>query len=285
MYRLGLSTTGKVVCDELFENYKKAGFSAAEVCLGLEGSKTFDSAELRALADKYGIELWSFHLPFMPFEELDISKAELADKTISLYEDIIDRATSIGINKFVVHPSGEPVEDHERRTRLECSKKSLARLAEYAKARGAHIAVEDLPRSCIGNCIEEIGELVSVHPDLKICFDTNHLLSDDPIEFIRRFGDRIITLHVSDYDSLNDRHWLPGEGDVDWATMLNTLCEVGYSGVWMYEVKFKAPRSIIRDRDLTCEDIAKNAREIFEGKKPTGIGTRTEGLKIWSWKN
>ena len=46
------------------------------------------------------------------------------------------------------------------------------------------------------------------------------------------------------------------------------LKEVGYNGVWMYELGFDEPKTLKRVRALTCEDFATNARCIFEGKYP-----------------
>ena len=51
--------------------------------------------------------------------------------------------------------------------------------------------------------------------------------------------------------------------------LYNALQEIGYDGVWMYEISPKCPKTIIRDRDLTCADFARNAKEIFERKPLT----------------
>ena len=50
-------------------------------------------------------------------------------------------------------------------------------------------------------------------------------------------GGRIITLHVSDYDFVDERHLLPGEGKNPWGEILRALEEVGYDGRFTYEVR------------------------------------------------
>ena len=70
------------------------------------------------------------------------------------------------------------------------------------------------------------------------------------------------------YDFEDEKHWLPGEGDIQWDTLYKTLQEVGYDGVWMYELGFK---SDFRSRELTPEDFVRNAKEIFAGKPLTVI--------------
>lgn len=281
MYRIGCSTSGSFPDRALFEAYRAAGIDAMEISVKDVLYEKLDFAQLSSLSREFGVELWSFHLPFSPFEELDISKPSLAEYSVSYLSSLIEKATSIGISRIVIHASGEPIAEEEREERMACAKKSLSVLAELAASRGATLAVEDLPRTCLGRNSDDILALLGAHPSLRVCFDTNHLLGEDAVAFVRRLGDRIITTHVSDYDFKNERHWLPGEGDVDWNALLAALSEVGYKGVWLYELSLMAPASIHRLRDLTYGDLAENARALFEGKVPPRLGTRAEGLPSW----
>ena len=279
--RIGLSTCSKKIDDALFRAYRDAGISIMEIAAAMEVYKSLDFDRLRDLSQQYGITLWSFHLPFSPFEQIDISRPELSAQTVDYYETLIQKASAIGIRYFIVHPSGEPIEEADRPARIACAKKSLAQLANIAAKYGAVIAVENLPRTCLGRDSSDMLELLSAHPALKACFDTNHLLGEDPMEFVQKVGKHFITMHVSDYDFLNERHWLPGEGKLDWQSLLAVLREVGYDGPWLYEISFTAPASIHRPRDLNCEDFAQNARELFSGDPLTVTGTPAEGLTGW----
>ena len=49
-------------------------------------------------------------------------------------------------------------------------------------------------------------------------------------------GSRIITTHISDHDYVDERHWLPGEGKIDWMRMLAAFETIGYEGVFNYEL-------------------------------------------------
>ena len=164
---------------------------------------------------------------------------------------------------------------------MDCAKEHLCTLAELAKAEGATICVEDLPRTCLGSCSAEIKELISANDALRVVFDTNHLLSEDIKTFIREVGDKIVSTHISDYDYANERHWLCGEGDVDWQELYSTLKEAGYAGAWLYELGFDSPSSITRERALTCKDFVRNATEIFENKPITVFGKRKPNLGMW----
>ena len=85
----------------------------------------------------------------------------------------------------------------------------------------------------------------------------------------------------SDYDDINERHWLPGEGKVDWTALYNALREVGYNGVWMYELGQSCPKTILRDRDLTFPDFYENAMSVFVGEKPRVYSRPKPNLGWW----
>lgn len=283
MYKIGLSTRNKVFGEELFAKYQNGGMKYMEVALTCAEYDALDFDWLRTVCAKYGVRIWTFHLPYSPFSRVDLSSPALADDTVRYYGEIIKKGTALGVYKYVVHPSGEPVdEDAEgRAVRMETAKRSLSALAEIADEYGAVIAVEDLPRSCLGRNAEEMHELLSAHPLLCVCVDTNHLLTENPADFIRAFGDKVVTLHLSDYDQMNERHWISGEGIIDWQDILSALKEIDYDGIWLYEVGFECPKTIYRDRELTCEDFIINAKEIFEGKKPSIISRPKPNLGMW----
>ena len=70
-FRLGLSLCGRSCAEEEFEQYSKAGIKSMEISLGDETLENFDWTALQQRARKFDIELWTFHLPFLPFAELD----------------------------------------------------------------------------------------------------------------------------------------------------------------------------------------------------------------------
>ena len=281
--KLALSMGAKNITCERLEACKLAGIEAIEVSEGsIIGADAVDFASVKAIADEYGITLWSFHLPFLPFETIDISHPSLADYTVKYFCSLIDKASSIGIKTFVIHPSGEPIADSDRSMRLECAKNSLFALAEYAKSKGAVIAVEDLPRTCLGRNSSDILALTSAHPDLRVCFDTNHLLGEEIAHFISAVGEKIVTTHVSDYDFINERHWLPGEGKIDWAALKSKLFSVGYDGYWLYELGLSGSNwTIDRPRSLTYSDLSKNFNEIMAGLTPTPVGVSKKDLPMF----
>lgn len=278
---IGLSTCGnKPLNEQGFAAMKEAGIDVIELSSGNYDS--FDFKAIQANSEKYGVKLWTLHLPFMPFDKLDVSSLnkELRSYTVDFSSELIKKASEYGIHKYVIHPSGEPIDDAEREERMKCSMDSLNELAERAWKCGSVIAVEDLPRTCLGRDSSDINRLISVNDKLRVCFDTNHLLAEDITTFIKNVGSKIITTHVSDYDLVNERHWLPGEGVIDWQALYNTLQEINYEGPWLYELGFAPEKTILR-RELTCKDFVDNAQAIFRGEAPVPVGKPKENLGFW----
>ena len=276
MYKVGLSSCAKNLLENgenLFASYEKAGIAAMEIAVPAGQHLLLDYKKVQVLAKQHNVKLWSYHLPYYPFNEVDIADEKISKKAVGYFSELIKRAAEIGIDKFIVHPSGILDNEDEREEKKEIVKENLFTLAEIAEQNGGVIAVENMIPSCIGRNSNEMLELLNVSPKLRSCFDTNHLISERPEDYLHAIGDRLVTVHVSDYDFINERHWLPGEGKLDWGMILKTLQEVGYKGIWMYEINFNAPDTIIRDRNLTCEDFVRNARELFAGGPLTVIGT------------
>ena len=283
MLEVGISVGFMANNPDSMKNLSAAGIKNIEICFARYSDfEKFDFEKAKLLAVENNIRLWSLHLPFLPFDEIDPSATvdEIANFTFKTFSNLIKKGTSIGIDKFVVHPSLEPIEDYCRKDKLNAAGKFFSRLADEAEKYGAVIAVEDLPRTCLGNCSDEILHILTFNEKLRVCFDTNHLLKENNIDFIKKVGDKIITLHVSDFDFENERHWLCGEGNIDWQSIYKAIIDADYNGVWLYEVPFNATPTIKR-RPLTCEDYFNNAQEIFSGKKPTPIGERFEKPGLW----
>lgn len=273
MLNIGLSTCSKKIDDRLFADCSAAGIAAVEISPAQGHYDEIDFRAIRQLSIFHGIELWSFHLPFMPFEIIDVSSLdpEIRKCSVKYDSELIKKAAEIGIKKYVLHPSGEPITDAEREDRMKTACDSLSTLAQTATECGGVIAVENLPRTCLGKNSAEILRLLSSDDRLRACFDTNHLLSEPISDFIRNVGKKIVTTHISDYDFIDEKHWLPGEGKIDWPSLYRNLLSTGYDGVWMYELGFRAPASLSRARDLIPADYARNAHEIFDGRQITVI--------------
>lgn len=271
MLKIGLSAghNERALTEPFLASCQAAGIAGVEVVNAyLDGAMTENYGYLPALAAKYNIELWSYHIPFAPFERIDPSHKDHAAFTVDIFSELIKMKSELGFRRFVIHPSGEPIADEDRPERMKIAKESFAALAKVATSCGVQIAIEDLPRTCLCRNSDEMLDLLSADPTLRACFDTNHLLSEDPAAFVRKLGNKIVTTHVSDCDFINERHWYPGEGKIDWPALMRALDEVGYNGPFIYELGLLATEF---HRALAPSDLANTAREIFAYQIPTRL--------------
>ena len=202
-----------------------------------------------------------FHMLFsLDFKIQTLGNVLYLEYTIQMAKNAIDRMGEQKIPHLVIH-SGVDMYDPENREKcMQNACDALAELAEYGAPKGVTICIENMPRTGLGNTIEEMKRLVNSHPALRVCFDTNHLLRNRHVDFIRELGDKIVTLHVSDYDFHDERHVFPYEGDIKWIELVEALEKVNYNGVWMYECGLGERKPIIRERPVTADDLKENHR-------------------------
>ena len=240
---------------ENFDIMKNAGITHVELSCGDlkpwydEFDYTKKSKAISALAREHGVETSSIHLPFAPFTRIDPADTDRAQRIlmIACQSELIKAAADAGIGIAVIHPSGEPYEEDERKMRLDCALETIGALTETAKQCGMTLALENLPRKCLCRRSEEMKFFLEAIPDLRVCFDTNHSLTESNEDYIRAVGDKIVTLHVSDYDYIDEKHWLPTKGKIDWKSLISTLDEVGYQGRFLYETSDFASYSELWD--------------------------------------
>lgn len=288
MYEIALSTTcGKAFVDrnpnlineDFFKDCAQSGIKNIELVLGsVDNCFTADVDKIKELTDAYGIKMWSFHVPHNPFGLIDISYPAKGAKKIGLdiMSELIKKMGDLGIDKYVVHSSAvfrnENTTEEEVKERLSNAKENLCTLASVASSAGGVIAVENLPPTCCPTNYEEHLDLLSADSRLRACFDTNHKIGGSPAEHIRALGSKLITLHVSDYELAAEKHWLPGEGKNNWNEIVDALHDINYQGMWLYELAFDNPPAQNRQRrNLTCEDIVRNAKEVMSKQKITVI--------------
>lgn len=260
-FELALSTCSSewLLTDEGMESLRAAGVRAVELSFEREATERMNLEAVCSRLRAHDLRAWSVHLPF---DGLDIAALDeaLRRETLAFHAQLIERAGAQGIGTAVIHPCLEPVAQADRAARMQQAKRSLQELAGRAEAAGVVLAVEDLPRSCLGNCGRELKELLSADERLRICFDTNHLLLERWQDVLPALSGKIRTVHLSDYDFVDERHWLPGEGRLDWARLLRALGAAGYRGPLMYEVGLGAPRHLARTQPRTLQEFTENYR-------------------------
>lgn len=255
LWKVGCSASFCGKFDEsVMEDYAVNGIPCAEISFQYDYYDKIQWNKIPQWSKNTGTELWSVHLPFTR-TEINIAHPNkfISKVATAFHRNLIDRAGEAGAKVIVIHPSSEPIEDCDRPELLARSAENLGNLVEKAKGYGMQVAVENLPRSCLCNCSSDVVYMLEQNPDLRVCFDTNHLLKEASNHFINAVGNKIITLHVSDYDFIDERHFFPGDGQIDWKKLMADLEAVDYNGPFLYETaqKHEEGRS-------TLSDIKKN---------------------------
>lgn len=251
-----ISLVGQITPETLAQ-IKNAGIDYIEVTMNnfvrKQPENEVYTKAYKALKDikDAGLKVWSVHLPYSSTWDVSIIDPVKRAEVVAFFEEMIRLAEIFEPECLVLHPGADTIKDDATRAdRLKCSRNSIGRLALAAKEIGAILCIEDLPRTCPGRTADEIDYLTADIPNVKICFDTNHLLIDTHEDFFQKVGDRIGTIHVSDYDRVDEKHWLPlsGRGVIDWPAFCRNIKACGYEGVFMFES---------RGEGVTVEDVVR----------------------------
>ena len=86
-----------------------------------------------------------------------------------------------------------------------------------------------------------------------MCVDTGHTHEAEsfwvppPQDMIRILGSDITLLHLHDNSGHWDDHLLPGMGNIKWGEVFGALDEVGYSGVYNFELSYGFAGSLLEE--------------------------------------
>lgn len=224
--------------------------------------------QMAATIDSADIRVWSIHLPFSRTLDISVLDDSLRNANVQFMSEMILQSARFHPSKLVLHPSSEPIPDSLREARLGHAIRSVGILKAYAARIGAQLCIENLPRTCLGNTPEELMRIIEPHPEVGICFDTNHYVDavrggGATTHFMEVAASRVATIHASDYDYVNECHWLPTQGMIDWSKFMTQLHEAGYTGVFMYEAM---KDHLAGDVRLRADQIA-SSFEVINRKK------------------
>lgn len=242
----------------LLDEMKRCGFDSVDVgfcSLYVRDEILKGHALIReglSMVHERGLSINAIHLPFGPYRDYSALDEEYRKQLIEDTIEMIRICDEFNPYCYVIHGSGrEPIYGKEREESMAALHDSLRKLSPATKNL---ICVENLPRMCLLNTIEEHRQAmdgVKECENIKLCADVNHYLQDLAEVAIETLGDRIKTLHISDHDYIDERHFMPKEGKIDWMKLLSALEKTGYNGTFAYELG-RSP-----------EDIRKNYDELF----------------------
>lgn len=223
-----------------FEMIKKAGYDGVDFNLCGFSDTTYmlgDDYKVRAERTKkslneLGLIVEQSHAPFLFKYGEDFS---LENKN---YRDIvraIEYASKIGAKYIIVHAIACP----ESVDLIEYNINYYNTFLPYAKKFNIMICVENLFNS-LNNFDRHIKVIQALDKKyFGACIDVGHCVRNnlDPAEYICRFDrDMIKCIHIQDMDGVNDNHWIPYQGVINWDKVLKALKDYNFKGELNFEI-------------------------------------------------
>ena len=179
---LGISvkTIANPLTDEALDALERSGFETFET-----NPVNFQTPEFdHGLVDKFiamkrrtGKTSPTFHAPYGGGWDLSALDEDARRQAVAKLVGLFPLATELESRIIVEHPSGEPVRPDERGARIAQLRKSLAELEAPLRAAGFQLALELLPRTCLGNTAAELLAILDgFGPVFGACLDVNHLM-------------------------------------------------------------------------------------------------------------
>ena len=136
----------------------------------------------------------------------------------------IKKTKKCGSNVAVVHLYGEP---------SEVGYKRLKKILNVCKKLDVYFAVENISKRL---CFEGVFKNIT-HSHLKFCYDIGHNNCFDPdYDYLEKYGDKLICLHLHDNMGEKDDHTLNKYGNINWNAFAKKLKKINYTGNLDYEL-------------------------------------------------
>jgi sugar phosphate isomerase/epimerase len=238
------------------------------------------SPDLSAVKDLLNSLRLKVHSLHAPFSGLDIASLDEAERKNSLevVKKSMEFCSEIEGKIVIIHPCSTEVSGNDQGYLRAKNKTedSLGTLATFAEKLGIKLAVENVPNIggwSFGTEVAELSKLVSKisSTHIGLCLDTGHVfVGKDNANLSKDFfecGKNLIALHIQDTDGKKDRHWLPGQGIINWAQFMKDLISVDYQGDLTLEIS-GSPELAERNVDNILSRGIKSIKNILKSHYP-----------------
>lgn len=237
---------------------KEMGFDAADFSMDLIEplGSSWESCIEKAIVDSQiiGLHFEVCHLPYSVRIGRSVEEDARFDKKMYY---AIDAAACLGVNYAVVHPNTVtlPIEDFDRCAQYDSVMAHLTPYVEYASKKGVNIVVENMrmvPKHFpVHRYCQDPEELCEIADALGVgvCWDFGHahINGQRQSEALAYIGSRLKVLHVNDNAAYGDDHIPPFCGTVDWKDAMKGLADIGFAGLFNYEVQTKRVPASVRE--------------------------------------
>lgn len=197
---------------------------------------------LKATLDDLEMQIYTLHAHLLHLDQACVLWASSSDQRqhlLASYQTAIDAFARLGGGIMVTHDITIAERDQpEHGEQLAALTENLQQITTYAADHNVRIAVENLGRGYFSDPVNLKNLVRAVGLDtIGMCIDTGHRnLNGDPVEALRIAGEKLFTVHIHDNHGQHDDHLLPTRGNINWSSILQALDDIGYPGVFMYEL-------------------------------------------------
>ncbi len=248
---------------EALPRVRDGGFTLIEVCSFPAHLDCSDRDQVEAAANQLhdlGIEANSLHAPYA--NHIDISSFDPDQRRRAVHElnVSVEAAQRLGCRYLVLHPGPEkegkpPPEEWYHRMRH--AAESLNEIATRCRELGLILLLENmLPHLMFGHTSDMLYLLGAIREtNVGTCLDTGHAwLSGDLPTVVHKLSGHLRMLHVNDNRGDRDDHLPPGEGHIDWLSLICQLEQWRFQGPLILELAGRG----------TPDQIMESAREARE---------------------
>lgn len=230
MYSYALSLSYRLAEDpKWFEAVKRSKVRKFEFgAVGSDPPEAYARAvdNILAASETLGIQAASVHIPFGVTPWVAAREGERAEALAAL-RGLMKAWAPLRPPRYTLHGGSEADKTIPHQDQIRALRAFLAEILPDVEEAGTSLNIEYLPRTCLGNMPDELEEIVDGFPPdrIGICLDVNHASPRTEMmpELIRRLGPRINSFHLSDTDGVDECHWFPGFGIVDWPACMEEI--------------------------------------------------------------
>lgn len=182
-----------------------------------------DKKYFASLAKQFGLKVDNIHLPYDDCNLLWSNNTIEREMYIKEVLNYLEGCKLSGADKVVMHTNRGSISGVDFINGYKSFEK-IVFLAEDIKIK---VAVENTKKFKYTDFI--LNEFASDY--LGFCYDSSHdfINGESKGEILKKWKDKLFCVHLSDNDGLDDRHWLPTKGIVDFKSIVdiikNTSCD------------------------------------------------------------
>lgn len=211
------------------ELIKRAGFGSTSLWWeDEEGNYSIKKTHMPKMVSNFGLTLDNIHTPFCNSNDLWSEYFSVRSKIIKQYLTWLEDCAKFNIPIMVMHIMEGDIVPKLNKYGIE----SISYLTRKAQELNVKIALENTKFADGITFI--LSEIKSDY--LGLCYDSSHARLNKDEFLLKDFGHRLITCHISDSDGQEDRHWLPGNGEINWKDFYSSFPKESYSGNLILEV-------------------------------------------------